>query len=183
MSAPRLALVADPARPFGVHLSRELTDEGYQALWVQELEAALELAGDRQPSLVVTELSFPQIRGAEVIRRWLTRVEGRRLAIVTASQDVSAALFAARAGITAVFTKPVVAREVVRAVGHEQPPDRAAGGLTLEEATRRYVLGVVDDSPSLRRAARRLGLDRRSLQRMLARFGWRAPAARHDQEG
>lgn len=170
------ALVVDPTPSFRTRLAEELTVLGYEVACAAALPLALTQAARVPPALVVSELHFPGACPGDVVRAWLAVLGAAPLAIVTAYSDVDASIVAIRLGAAAVLTKPATGREVLAAVADPCAHD-AAVDLTLEEATRRYLFGVLTEVRSLREAARHLRVERRSLRRMLSRFGWKGANA------
>ena len=166
------ALVVDPTPSFRTRLAEELTVLGFEVACAAALSPALTQAARVPPALVVSELHFPGACPGDVVRAWLAVLGAAPLAIVTAYSDVDASIVAIRLGAAAVLTKPATAREVLAAVADPCAHVDAAVDLTLEEATRRYLFGVLTEVRSLREAARYLRVERRSLRRMLSRFGW-----------
>jgi ActR/RegA family two-component response regulator len=185
MTTPPLALIADSDRPFRIQLAKDLDQAGYCTNTHDDLEGALAQASEAPPALVVTELWFPDAGGLEVVARWTSALPAVPVIVVTGSASIDLAVAALRAGATNVLTKPVTGSEVLAEAqapsSSSWPSPRSsvseAHTLTIAQATEAYLRAMVAGSRSLREAARRLGLDRRSLRRILDRYEW-APRQR-----
>jgi DNA-binding NarL/FixJ family response regulator len=83
-------------------------------------EAALQLAGELSPRVVLMDVNLPGINGLQVVQRLRKEVPGARAVILTAYDDEEQVFHAIRAGAHAFFSKDVSPGriiEVVRDVG------------------------------------------------------------------
>jgi two-component system, response regulator RegA len=127
------------------------------------------------PDLLVTELrvkgkwTFPLV--TELKRQRPTS----KVIVVTAYPSVATAVRAARAGVDDYVSKPVEATALLERLRACHQP-RAAEGQpeaawpTLARTTWEYLNQVLVSAGTVREAARQLGVDRRSLRRMLAKY-------------
>ncbi|HEX3850615.1 MAG TPA: response regulator, partial [Polyangiaceae bacterium] len=129
----------------------------------------------RRPSIVVLEWLLPDASGLDLLTMLKRVSPTTRSVVLTAHASIPAALAAIRAGAADYMTKPASAIEILSALGaadleirQAEPP--ADHSLTLQQARRAYILGVLDVCQSISKTARVLHLDRTSLRRMLSRF-------------
>ena len=99
-----------------------------------------------------------------------------RVLVLTEHSSVASAVRCARAGVIGDLRKPADAQRVLAAAScvqpvMDRPPERPC---SLEQAVWEYINRIAETGGSIARGAALLGVDRRSLRRMLSR---RAPRA------
>jgi ActR/RegA family two-component response regulator len=170
--ANQAVCVIDAEEPGGRKLARSFRDLGYATWLAASLEGARARCRAATPGLVVTEL--------RVGGRWAfdfvdtLDAGGRRcpVVIVTAYPSVASAVRAVREGFVGLVTKPAEASAILRLL-HEEPEPAAVLPLrwpSLDRTVWEYINQVALDAGTISAAARRLGLDRRSFRRMLAKY-------------
>jgi two-component system response regulator RegA len=93
------------------------------------------------------------------------------IAVVTSAPSIAGAVRAVREGAAAYLSKPATADQILGAInaGNEDDvPDPSV--LTLDRAIWEYMSEIVQTVGSISEAARRLGVERRSLRRMLEKY-------------
>jgi ActR/RegA family two-component response regulator len=176
-----LVVLADPAVDSLAQLAVDLGREGYRSVCVPDLGRALRRARAGGPALIVTELWFPGAYGLAVVERWRAALPDTPLVVATSVADIATAMASLRGGAVDVLTKPVSARDVLAAVEDRfLPPLTRLGppSMSIVQATETYLRMVVTSASTLTEAARQLGVDRRSLRRILNRHRWAAPRCR-----
>jgi two-component system, NtrC family, response regulator HydG len=88
-------------------LEKLLRQDGYEVDVADDGLAALAIAGDRPPDLVVTDLKMPRMDGVELLKRLRAQDVDLPVLMVTAFGDVASAVKAMRAGAEDYLTKPV----------------------------------------------------------------------------
>ena len=136
-------------------------------VWIEnDLSIASKIAEVRHPDLIVSELGvagkcvfdiFPQPRSLSPFSR---------VAIATAYPSTATAIRAIRSGFAGYFGKPVTAPLILHGIGEKVELSKWPH---LDQTIWEYLNHVFMVSGSMSEAARRLGVDRRSLRRMLAR--------------
>lgn len=175
---PRRVVIADPS-PSSAFLGHEFRELGSGEVWFAEsIAEACEVVAAVSPDLLVHELRFPDHNGFELLREVAERSPGTRCVVLTSFGSATATVRALRLGAVTCLEKPSNASEILSAVTLDLGPtteERALGRahMSFQRAMWEYVNRVFPDADSLSEAARRLGLDRRSLRRMLSRH---APA-------
>ena len=174
---PVSLLLIDEAETFLLVLASELASLGAKVSTARTFDAATAVLEFQRPSYIVSEL--------RVDSRWLTdyidevagRVPVQAFAVVTAYPSVATAVRFTRMGVAAYLAKPVLARDLMDAL-----PVQRFGGVsdampttvplkwpTLDRTIWEYISRTCAAAGSISEAARRLGLDRRSLRRMLTK--------------
>ncbi|HWO09014.1 MAG TPA: response regulator [Polyangiaceae bacterium] len=126
------------------------------------------------PELWVTDLRMEDGPSLSLLDRVCTYRPQLQVVVVTDHVSVASAVRCARAGVVGYFRKPADAQAVLAAASCSQPtldlpPDRPC---SLEQAVWEYINRVAATGGSIARGASLLGLERRSLRRMLSK---RAP--------
>src|SRR5688572_30708194 len=91
-------LVVDDEATTRAGLEKLLRQEGYSVDAASDGLSALALAAERPPDLVVTDLNMPKMDGLELLGKLREAYRGLPVIVVTASEDVSSAVSAMRAG-------------------------------------------------------------------------------------
>jgi two-component system, response regulator RegA len=168
----RSVLIADNSHT-SAELSRQFRQLGCDQVWAAETaDEALNVALVVKPELTVLELRLPDHDGFFLLRELRDLRPEIRCAIVTAYGSIAATVKALKMGAVACLSKPATALEILRACD-----DRLGWTgqlvktehMSLQRAVWEYLTRVFLDSGSVSEAARRLGIDRRSLRRMLSR--------------
>jgi two-component system response regulator RegA len=177
-----VALLVDDDGSARRQLASELGRRGFSVEASDDVEAATRGALLRRPALVVLELRLRSGSGLDLLARLRPELPHTRFVVVTHYGSVASAVRAMRLGATNYLCKPAAAAEVLRAaepaasndvgLAEDRPPGSA---LTLDEAIWEYINRTVEDAGSLSEAARRLGLWRQSLKRMISKYRPAAP--------
>jgi DNA-binding NtrC family response regulator len=130
-------LVVDDEASARSGLEKLLRQEGYAVDVAPDGPAALEIASERPPDVVITDLKMPKMDGVELLGKLHEQDPDLPVIVVTAFGDVSSAVRAMRAGAEDYLTKPV---------------DFDALTLSIERALERTALRVEADT--LRRQLR-----------------------------
>lgn len=124
-----LVLLADDEPHITLVVSRKLRSAGLEVLTADDGEEALELALERVPALVVTDLQMPYMTGIDLARALKDNPEtgGTPVIMLTARGYVLDPAQLESTNIRFVMSKPFSAREILEKV-FELLPD-APGGL------------------------------------------------------
>lgn len=174
---PASILLIDEAETFLLSLAGELIKLGVEVSTARTFDAATGALEFKRPSYIVSELRVEGRWLADYIDEVAGRVPVQTFAVVTAYPSVATAVRFTRMGIAAYLAKPVFAGDLMDAL----PVQRFAGlsdamgttvplsWPTLDRTIWEYISRTCAAAGSISEAARRLGLDRRSLRRMLAK--------------
>src|SRR5438045_1306057 len=100
-------LVVDDEASARSGLERLLKQDGYSVDVAADGVAALEVACERPPDVVVTDLKMPGMDGLQLLGKIRGQDADLPVIVVTAFGDVSSAVSAMRAGAEDYLTKPV----------------------------------------------------------------------------
>jgi DNA-binding NtrC family response regulator len=133
MSKDATVLVVDDDDALGMVLTGLLAQAGYEALYVQSAQAALDAIGQRAIDVVLTDLRMPGMDGMQLLRELARRAPEIPVVMITAHGTVALAVEAMKAGAKEFLTKPFDRDEVLFTVrkalaerSTAQPPQRPA---------------------------------------------------------
>ncbi len=171
---PRTLLIIEDDEIFRSRLARAFAARGFEVREVETGERALQLARADTPEFVVVDLRMPGMGGVEVVRE-LHRLDPTTVIVVlTGYGSIATAVDAIRAGATDYLTKPANVDEVVAAFGlaahGSAPADANPRVPTLACVEWEHINRVLTEcSGNISKAAKVLGIHRRSLQRKLGK--------------
>jgi two-component system response regulator RegA len=172
-AAPRLLLVDDDER-LRERLLRAFQARGIESRGAADAEEALRVAAELEPTLAVLDLRMPGRSGLELLPELLQRWPQLRVLVLTGYGSIATAVASVRQGAVDYLAKPADADQILAALGLEEgsaPAEEAADGTAPPSLARvewEHIQRVLRDCEgNISRAARALGLHRRTLQRKL----------------
>jgi adenylate cyclase len=108
-------LVVDDNRDLRDYVSRILRQEGYRVLLARNGQEGFQIAQERHPQLIVTDLMMPVVSGLDLIRRIRTSAElqGTPIILLTAKADEASRIEGTENGADAYLSKPFNDRELL----------------------------------------------------------------------
>lgn len=160
-------LLADSDRGFALDLASSLRNVGYRVECVHDLRGLKNSVKQFEPRFLVTELRLDD--GPTLPH--VAQVKGAAVIVLTKHESLASVGRCAKLGIRGFLSKPASLEEVLRVIeGRLQTsdvwPDRP---MTLQRAIWEYVNDAVEAAGSITKAAELLGIERRSLRRMLSK--------------
>lgn len=179
---PSVLLVDDDER-LRSRMARAFEERGYEAQQAAGFDAALVIASEESTEFAVVDLRMPGKSGLEVVRE-LHRVDpATKIVVLTGYGSIATALEAMRLGATHYLTKPADVDEVIASFDRDKAEPEEAGRAaeatedsepetpSLARVEWEHIQRVLTDCDgNITKAAERLGIHRRSLQRKLAKF-------------
>jgi two-component system, response regulator RegA len=175
-STEGVALIVDLETTGRRTLAWELSGHGYEVCAADESEEALDLARRLRPRLVVLELRLRSGSVFDLLPALRRELPEAKLVILTSYGSVASAVRALRLGATNYLCKPARAAQILWAANDASTHDvladvpAADDTLTLDQAIWEYIHQTLEASGSISEAARRLGLFRQSLKRMISKY-------------
>ena len=176
---PSILLVDDDER-LRSRMARAFEERGYEAQQAEGYEGAIAIAQRESPEYAVVDLRMPGKSGLEVVRELHGIDPATRIVVLTGYGSIATALEAVRLGAAHYLTKPADVDEVVASFDRSdaQASSEASAAKTrvaetpsLARVEWEHIQRVLTDcGGNITRAAERLGIHRRSLQRKLAKF-------------
>ena len=170
----RSLLLVDDDQALRTRLGRALESRGFQVTTAGSVAEATEALRTHQPAFAVLDMRLDDGNGLKVVEAIRERREDARIVMLTGYGAIATAVAAVKAGAVDYLSKPADADDVVKALlatgDSPEPPENpmSADRVRWEHIQRVYEL--CDHNVS--ETARRLGMHRRTLQRILAK---RAP--------
>jgi two-component system response regulator RegA len=170
----RSLLLLDDDQALRTRLGRALESRGFEVTTVSSVAEANEALRSKQPAFAVLDMRLEDGNGLKVVETIRDRREDARIVMLTGYGAIATAVAAVKAGAVDYLSKPADADDVVKALlatgDAPEPPENpmSADRVRWEHIQRVYEL--CDHNVS--ETARRLGMHRRTLQRILAK---RAP--------
>lgn len=168
-------LVLDDDAPFRIRLGRALTARGFEVELAESLAQAREIVRMHPPAFAVLDLRLEDGSGLDIVTLLNEHRPDCRMVMLTGYGNLATAVAAVKGGALDYLAKPADADDVVKALlapadQKPQPPENpmSADRVRWEHIQRVYELCDKNVSET----ARRLGMHRRTLQRILAK---RAP--------
>jgi two-component system response regulator RegA len=172
---PSLLIVDDDDR-FRERLARAFEKRQYDVRAVKSGVEAIELAARESPEFALVDLRMPGEWGLHVVRELLDLDPETKVVVLTAYGSIATAIEAVRLGAASYLQKPASVEEMERAfqstAAPQQGPLEAPTQVpSLAKAEWEHINRVLTECDgNIRKAARLLGLHRRTLQRKLAKF-------------
>ena len=172
----RLLLVEPDAAP-RARLQRGLAAHGIAVTAVGTAEAAMAAAASVRFTHALVEVRLPESCGVALIGRLRARDPDLRIVVLTQHPSFASVVVAVRAGAADYLAKPAALDEIRDALDGTAPePEVPDLPLAADRVEWEYVHRLFQQcGRNVTQTALRLGMHRRSLQRMLAK---RAPAPR-----
>ena len=171
--AEALLLVDDDAR-FRERLGRALGERGFDVLGAQNHAEALECADSQRLDRAVVDLRMPGPHGLEVVKDLLAKQPSLRVVVLTGYGSIATAVEAVRLGALDYLTKPCNADQILRAFESNRaagPAEPAFEIPSLARIEREHIERVLSEcGGNVSKAARVLGVHRRTLQYKLAKY-------------
>lgn len=173
---PPVLLVVDDDERFRSRLARAFEDRGYQVCTAKDADEAERVAAEEEPDYAVVDLRMPGRSGLELIDALHREAPSINIVVLTGYGSIATALEAVRLGATHYLTKPAHADEILAAFARSNessPPaeDVPVDPPSLDRVEWEHINRVLADcGGNISKAARILGIHRRSLQRKLSRF-------------
>jgi len=172
----RSVLVVEDDDVLRQRLARAFRDRGYDVREAGDCEAALAAAREDPPEYAVVDLRMPGRSGIDVVRGLLAVDPTTAAVVLTGYGSIATAIEAVKAGAVHYLTKPANVDEIIAAfertgagTRRSESADRAVPSLARVEWE--HINRVLTDcGGNVSKAARLLGIHRRSLQRKLGKF-------------
>jgi two-component system response regulator RegA len=172
------ALLVDDDDAFRTTLQAALRRRGVRARTAATVDEGLIALEDEPVDLVVLDYRMPSGDGLSAVERYRRRNPEAVIMMLTGFGDIPLAVSAVRRGADVFLTKPVEADKLLREAEAARdeprsaaPASAAPASLKLDELEKEAINAALRQSGGIvARAAKLLGIDRRTLQRKLRRM-------------
>ena len=167
-------LVADDDDVFRDRLVQAFEDRGYDAQGASTAGAARSVTANRHPAYAVVDLRLPDGSGLDLVRYLKELDSAINVVVLTGYGSIATAMDAIRLGATHYLQKPATVDDLLQAFARAGDAPTSAEDATVPSLARvewEHLNRVLADCDgNISKAARLLGLHRRSLQRKLAKY-------------
>jgi two-component system, response regulator RegA len=165
-------LVVDDDDRFRERLGRAIADRGYRVLLAAGHSDAVARATEHPIDRAVVDLRMPGTSGLDVVRDLRAEREKTEVVVLTGYGSIATAVEAMRLGARDYLTKPCHADRILAAFDAScDPPTVTFETPSLARLEREHIERVVRDcNGNVSKAARVLGIHRRTLQYKLSKF-------------
>ncbi|MEO7272169.1 MAG: response regulator [Vicinamibacterales bacterium] len=166
----RSLLIVEDDTPLRERLVRAMRDRGFDVTGVSDHAAALVVAREESPELALVDMRLPGESGLEVIRDLKALDPATVVVVLTGYGSIATAVESIKRGAASYLTKPADADQIVAAFDGTQLDDRSDVP-SLARVEWEHIQRVLGDcGGNVSKAARALGIHRRSLQRKLSKL-------------
>lgn len=167
-------LVVDDDAPLRDRLARAFADRGLEVLEAADHDEAIEVARTRSIDRAVVDLRMPGIGGLGVVEGLRALRPEMLIVVVTGYGSIATAVEAMRLGAHDYLTKPANADQILAAFDADpnaESPEPTYEVPSLAKLEREHIERVLQEcNGNISKAARTLGMHRRTLQYKLAKF-------------
>lgn len=167
-------LVVDDDAPLRERLARAFTERGFEVVQAEDYAHAIAVAKQRSFDRAVVDLRMPGPGGLTVVEDLVELHDAIQIVVVTGWGSIATAVEAMRLGAHDYLTKPANADQILAAfeVDPESPPAEPEYQVpSLAKVEREHIERVLQEcNGNISKAARALGMHRRTLQYKLAKF-------------
>jgi two-component system response regulator RegA len=166
----RTLLIVEDDTPLRERLVRAMRDRGYETRGVPDEASALDVAREESPELALVDLRLPGESGLTVIRELKELDPSTVVVVLTGYGSIATAVESIKLGAASYLTKPADADQIVAAFDGTQLEENTEVP-SLARVEWEHIQRVLTDcGGNVSRAARALGIHRRSLQRKLSKY-------------
>jgi len=171
----RSLLILDDDGAFRTRLGQAMTQRGFQVSAVATVEDAIDIARLNPPAFAVLDLRLDDGNGLQVVESLREYREDCRIVMLTGYGGIASAVAAVKAGAVDYLSKPADADDIMTALltSEGKMPEPPENPMSADRVRWEHILRVYElCNRNVSETARRLGMHRRTLQRILAK---RAP--------
>jgi two-component system response regulator RegA len=173
----RIAVIVDDDDVFRNRLQRAFTERGWEAHAAADGGAGLGLAATHSPDLAIVDLRLPGTNGLSIVKELRGLDKTICIIVLTGYGSIATALSATKLGADHYMSKPADADQILsayqRMISAEDPEAETASAEipSLARVEWEHIQRVLEDCEgNVSKAAKLLGLHRRSLQRKLSKY-------------
>lgn len=165
----RMVLAVDDDTVFRNRLVKAIAARNIPCIGADGPREALELAREHTPSHIIVDLKMPEMSGLDLIRELRGLLPESKIIVLTGYGSIATAMSAVREGAVNYLTKPVDLDSILAAFTPENAElPRSAPIPSLSRVEWEHIQRILSDCDgNVSRAAKLLGIHRRSLQRKL----------------
>ena len=168
----RSLLICDDDEPFLHRLGRAMEKRGFEVTTVGSVAAGSAAVRERAPAYAVVDLRLEDGNGLEIVELIRERRPDSRIVVLTGYGAIASAVAAVKIGATDYLAKPADANDVTSALlaRDRAKPELPENPMSADRVRWEHIQRVYElCDRNVSETARRLGMHRRTLQRILAK--------------
>ncbi|NNC37549.1 MAG: ActR/PrrA/RegA family redox response regulator transcription factor [Acidimicrobiales bacterium] len=168
-------MVLDDNEPFRIRLGRALEKRGFETILVGSIAEATALVKSNPPAFAVLDMRLEDGSGLDIVALLHEYRPNCRMVMLTGYGNLATAVAAVKGGAVDYLAKPADADDVVKSLmaKPDEPPAPPENPMSADRVRWEHIQRVYElCDKNVSETARRLGMHRRTLQRILAK---RAP--------
>ena len=165
-------LLVDDDNPFRERLARAMEKKGFEVIQAEGVKKGIDVVKTKKPAFAVVDLRLNDGNGLEVVKHIQNSNENSRIVMLTGYGNIPTAVTAIKEGAIDYLAKPADADDVEKALLADpnkkaEPPENpmSADRVKWEHIHRVFELC----NRNVSETARRLKMNRRTLQRILSK--------------
>jgi two-component system response regulator RegA len=170
----RVAIIVDDDDVFRNRLQRALRERGWETHAAEDGETGISLAATHSPDLAIVDLRLPGMGGLSIVKELRVLDKTICIVVLTGYGSIATALSATKLGADHYLSKPADADQILAAYQRIDSPIEEAAPTEIPSLARvewEHIQRVLEDCEgNISKAAKLLGLHRRSLQRKLSKY-------------
>lgn len=165
-------LIVDDDETLRTCLARAMARRGFEPVLAASVAQATAIAKERPPDYAIVDLRLDDGSGLDVVNMLHDAREDSRVIILSGYGNISTAVAAVKAGAIDYLPKPADADDLEKALlapegSHPEPPEHA---MSADEVRWAHIERIfLETDRNVSETARKLGMHRRTLQRMLSK--------------
>ena len=165
-------LFVDDDDVFRKRMAVALEKRGFEVTTASDVSSATEALNDLIPDFVVLDLRMPDDSGMVLVEKIRAMGNDIKIVVLTGFGSISNAVEAVKRGANDYLTKPADADQVVKALqGNSEQSSASETVPTLDSVEWEHIHRILTETDgNISETARLLGIDRRTLQRKLAKY-------------
>lgn len=176
-----LLVIVDDDAVLAERMGKAMERRGFEVRVFNTVQDAMGWIAEAEPDYALVDLRLADGSGLDVVQKINTHVPACRVVMMTAYGNIATAVAAVKAGAVDYLTKPADADAVEAALladgnsTHLPPPP--ARPMSAERVRWEHIQRIFEQCDrNVSETARRLGMHRRTLQRILAKYAPRENA-------
>lgn len=168
-------MILDDNEPFRIRLGRALEKRGFDPVLVASVAEATAIVKSEPPAFAVLDMRLEDGNGLDIVTLLHEYRPDCRMVMLTGYGNLATAVAAVKGGAVDYLAKPADADDVVKALmaQPDEPPAPPENPMSADRVRWEHIQRVYElCDKNVSETARRLGMHRRTLQRILAK---RAP--------
>ena len=169
-------LLLEDDEAFRQRLAHALRERGFEVFEASDVSVARSIMCERRFTFAVVDLRLPGGSGLDAVRELAQKDNNIRIVVLTGFGSIASALAALRVGAVDYLTKPASVDQICAALlpseeGNEALSQEGVGVPSLARVEWEHINRILSEvGGNISKAARLLGIHRRSLQRKLSKF-------------